>query len=349
MDECCTVRKEGSCPKCGKAGTKTHRETPAKHLSDAALEKTQGWSEVHVCFNPDCEVLYFHDASWVSFRESRTRVGFKEKEPPHPLCYCFHHTGEDFLKEIEEHGKPVSVDEIKRQVKEKNCRCEETNPTGLCCLGSINTFLKRAREKAKVSSTLSETGSGKTSFIEKIGLASVLTASACCGIPLLLALLGIGGLGLGKVLGAAHGFLSVLGFTLVGIGFFFYIREKKACAAAGCAMPNRRRTLAVLIAAALFVTGFTAWGSGLFSKGGGKMSFEPDVVLEVTGMTCEGCATHVRSVLTKVPGVREAEVRLKEGKAYVDTEGEVDPGKLEEAVKAIGYGAKVEKNKEKES
>lgn len=349
MDDCCEVRKEGSCPKCGKSGAKTHRGTPAGHLSDAGLEKTQGWSEVHVCFNPDCEVLYFHDTAWVSFRESRTRVGFKEKEPPHPLCYCFNHTGEEFLKEIEKHGKPISVEEIKRQVKAKNCRCETTNPTGLCCLGSIQTFIKRARGEMESVSALSENESGKASLIEKIGLASVVTASACCGIPLLLALLGVGGLGLGKVLGAAHGFLSLLGFALVGVGFFFYFREKKVCRAAGCAMPNRRRTLAVLIAAAFFVIGFTAWGSGLFSKAGGNMSFEPDVVLEVSGMTCEGCAAHVRSVLTKVPGVREAEVRLKEGKAYVDTEGGVDPHKLEEAVKAVGYGAKVEEKEGKGS
>lgn len=65
-----------------------------------------------------------------------------------------------------------------------------------------------------------------------------------------------------------------------------------------------------------------------------------EVVLNVKGMTCGGCANKVKDVLIKCAGVKDAHVNHKEGKAVVHVKrGKVDKEKLIEAVQGLGYVA----------
>ncbi len=63
--------------------------------------------------------------------------------------------------------------------------------------------------------------------------------------------------------------------------------------------------------------------------------------LTVTGMTCEGCATKVRSALTATEGVTGAEIDVATGAVKVLTDGTVSADDLEfavdEAVTQAGY------------
>ena len=55
-------------------------------------------------------------------------------------------------------------------------------------------------------------------------------------------------------------------------------------------------------------------------------------------MTCEGCALTVKNALTSVPGVVDAEVSYKEGKAVVKLSGsQTDEKQLANAVEKAGY------------
>ncbi|MFQ5630844.1 MAG: mercury(II) reductase [bacterium] len=64
--------------------------------------------------------------------------------------------------------------------------------------------------------------------------------------------------------------------------------------------------------------------------------------IEVTGMTCGGCATHVEEALRKVKGVLEARVPAwQKKKAVVTMAEEVAAEKLTKAIGKAGYGAKV--------
>jgi len=63
------------------------------------------------------------------------------------------------------------------------------------------------------------------------------------------------------------------------------------------------------------------------------------IELDITGMTCGHCQTGVAKALKTVPGVTDATVDLKTGKAVVH--GDVDPQTLVEAVVEEGYGAQV--------
>jgi copper chaperone CopZ len=66
-------------------------------------------------------------------------------------------------------------------------------------------------------------------------------------------------------------------------------------------------------------------------------------LLEIKGMTCEGCAAHVQKALVHVPGVAEAKVTYAKSEAQVC----IKPGQtvsgdpLVKAVEKAGYKAKV--------
>lgn len=60
--------------------------------------------------------------------------------------------------------------------------------------------------------------------------------------------------------------------------------------------------------------------------------------LDVAGMSCASCATHVTEALLEVEGVSRAKVDLESGSAMVGGEG-IDPDAVAAAVLEAGYTA----------
>ena len=63
--------------------------------------------------------------------------------------------------------------------------------------------------------------------------------------------------------------------------------------------------------------------------------------LEVSGMSCGHCVSHVKSALEGVDGVSRADVSLENNEAEVTLSTEVIDGDLIAAVEAAGYQAEV--------
>ncbi|MGH8111780.1 MAG: FAD-dependent oxidoreductase, partial [Rhodanobacteraceae bacterium] len=65
--------------------------------------------------------------------------------------------------------------------------------------------------------------------------------------------------------------------------------------------------------------------------------------LEISGMTCAGCAEHVKAALERVPGVRQARVSYlaKQATVTMGAHVRVGTGALEAAVGKAGYQARV--------
>jgi len=61
--------------------------------------------------------------------------------------------------------------------------------------------------------------------------------------------------------------------------------------------------------------------------------------LKITGMTCESCATHIKTALEKVPGVHAADVSYPHGTAQLDIGPGTPSEALTAAVAALGYRA----------
>jgi Cu+-exporting ATPase len=72
------------------------------------------------------------------------------------------------------------------------------------------------------------------------------------------------------------------------------------------------------------------------------------VALDITGMTCAACSARVEKMLSRVEGVRKAEVNLALERASVETDGKVAPQALVAAVEKAGYGAEMRSTDEVE-
>lgn len=59
--------------------------------------------------------------------------------------------------------------------------------------------------------------------------------------------------------------------------------------------------------------------------------------MAIEGITCQGCAAHLRSELLKVTGVLEAKVNYDQGSAVVIATPEVNETNLRKAVEVAGY------------
>ena len=81
----------------------------------------------------------------------------------------------------------------------------------------------------------------------------------------------------------------------------------------------------------------TSDGTGHQTKFG--LKGEPVTQLEITGMTCESCATHVEQALEKVPGVRSAGVSYATGIARLAMASDTPLAALKSAVASLGYRA----------
>jgi hypothetical protein len=73
------------------------------------------------------------------------RVGIKETDDPIPLCYCFGYGRRAIREDIRRAGDTDIQRIITERVRAGECRCEETNPSGGCCLGSVAKAIKEAR------------------------------------------------------------------------------------------------------------------------------------------------------------------------------------------------------------
>ncbi|MDO5059318.1 MAG: heavy metal-associated domain-containing protein [Neisseria sp.] len=63
------------------------------------------------------------------------------------------------------------------------------------------------------------------------------------------------------------------------------------------------------------------------------------VTLNISGMTCGGCANSVKRVLSEIPGVQNVEVEWQAGRARVEADDTVAAAVLVDAVEDAGFDA----------
>lgn len=196
-----------------------------------------------------------------------------------------------------------------------------------------------------------ERGANVESRAGVLGALSAVLASVCCGLPILMIVFGLGGLGLGSILGKHHWYFTGAGAVLLAVGWTVFLRERQRLRATGSEIRNAHLTPALLTIASVAVAGFgllnvsSALGLGskaqevahAASSSNGEMA---QVVLPVEGMTCVTCEWGIEKALGKLEGVIEAKASSAEHKVLIRYEpGSVTLPQMIEAVDATGYKA----------
>lgn len=135
-----------TCPNCKKEGLEVEKITVANHAKESCWPL--GDEPYFHCDNPECEVIYFTASGTRTLGRSevRTRVTFKEKSSPRPLCYCKQVTEEDVLRAIE--GGAISFEEVRAATGiGGGGHCKITNPAGRCCSRNYKPFIEKELAK----------------------------------------------------------------------------------------------------------------------------------------------------------------------------------------------------------
>lgn len=334
-----------------------------------------GW---RFCDSQDCDVVYFSEAGDRTFIKSQLKVpvGVKDTSGERPLCYCFGHSVASIKEELHTQGHSNALEDIRAKMKDPGCHCETSNPSGSCCLGSVGKGIKIAQEELGINRSDGQSGpvqakpsGSKADLIAKVGtIISAIMASSCCWLPFLLLAVGVSGAGIASTLEAYRPVFIVVTFGFLGAAFYFTYRPKKAVAAGRpdccstevtshvdcCAPANNRRfnmvtmnkvmlwAVTVLAVAFLF---FPSYVGAIFGTGNETAVTENmnQIVIQIEGMTCEGCAATVAQAIRPVPGVQAVQVSYPEGTAIAGTDParSIRTHRILDALQKAGYHGKI--------
>ena len=135
-----------ACPRCKKPGFDVERITVAAHAKESCWPL--GDEPYSYCDNPACEVIYFTASGGRLLKKSevKTRVTFKEKSSPRPLCYCKQVTEEDAIASLDKGAR--SFEEVKLATGiGGGGQCKITNPAGKCCSRNYQPFIEQELAK----------------------------------------------------------------------------------------------------------------------------------------------------------------------------------------------------------
>lgn len=367
------------CPVTGTRGRPIPEETVLAMASGMGLEDLRGrrW---HYCADLGCDTVYFDDERrTIEKSQVNVRIGEKETDAPHTVCYCFNHTVEEIEQDIARDGRTEIPGSIKAKVQAGECSCEVMNPKGTCCLGDVATEVKRAMSLQRGdasnpttsddscsatavdeacctvpggASTAPPSETPRRATVAAIGLSALtaLGASACCWLPLLLAVLGASSVGVAATFEGMRPYLLVIAPLFLGFSFYMLYLRKSPCADdSTCATQrgggSRVAKVFFWIAAGLLVFSL-AFPSSMAALLGGsaptsseRLATLPSLELRVTGMTCESCSATARAALMTVAGVEDAAADHERGTARVWYEGSLKPdhAALRRVLAAHGY------------
>ena len=160
FDECCSVPEawsstcesrvvaaSGACPTNGKVGKLIGSLTLKAMLARPLTELRP--VEYRFCRDTDCPTVYYSVDGLQTFVESDLRERVYQKHPQERdifVCYCFQHTIEEIIADVDASGGERVVLEINQAIKKGQCACDFRNPQGSCCLGNVNSVVKRAQQ-----------------------------------------------------------------------------------------------------------------------------------------------------------------------------------------------------------
>ncbi|NNE98676.1 MAG: hypothetical protein HKN25_06615 [Pyrinomonadaceae bacterium] len=191
-------------------------------------------------------------------------------------------------------------------------------------------------------------------------LFAAIISSLCCILPVLSIVLGVGAFGFATISETLRPYLLVVAFLAVGFAFYqTYFRREECGEDGSCATkPIGRINQLFLWIAAIGIVAFalfpfytaylvTALGSkapeisNQSSVATENVKQSKTVIIEVDGMTCDGCASHIDATLKKLKGVISAKASYKEKNVKVVYNPEqITLEKIKKAINEIGYVAK---------
>ena len=191
---------------------------------------------------------------------------------------------------------------------------------------------------------------------------AAIASSLCCVLPFVAVVFGLGAFGAASAFETSRPYLLALAFAALAFNFYRVYFRREACAEGqSCATKpvNKIKQLflwagVLVILTFAFAPYYTGYLAAAVSKpqqpstdttmpASAEMESQASktVVIDVEGMTCEGCAAHINETLKKLNGVVSAEADYpKKNVKVVFNPKQITLAQIKKAIDEIGYKAK---------
>jgi mercuric ion transport protein len=195
-------------------------------------------------------------------------------------------------------------------------------------------------------------GNSKSGKLAGVSILSAIAASLCCITPVLALISGASGAA--SSLSWMEPFRSyLLGLTVLVLGFAWYLKlkprtaEEIQCDCEEDEKPPFRQTkkfLGIVTAFALLMMAFPYYAKIFYPKEVKKELVVIDktnlqkVEFNITGMTCEACASHIGNEVRKLDGVATSKIEYAEGTGLVEFDAsKLNKDEIIKTINATGY------------
>ena len=191
---------------------------------------------------------------------------------------------------------------------------------------------------------------------------AAIASSLCCVLPLIAVVFGLGAFGAASAFETLRPYLLVLAFSALAFSFYrVYFRREECAEGQSCSTKPISKInqiflwsgLMATIAFALapYYTGYIAaavttphqptTSETMPIAAETEAQANKTAIIEVEGMTCEGCAVHINETLKKVKGIVSAEANYPQKNVkVVYNPKQITLKQIKKAIDEIGYKAK---------
>ncbi len=193
----------------------------------------------------------------------------------------------------------------------------------------------------------------KSGFALTGAVVAAVTASLCCILPLIAAVLGFTGFAASQFFEHWRPYLLVVTLGLLALGFYVAYRSprRRACEVGSVCertpIGRWNRAALWLVAVSVVVLAAFPYYSGRVARAVTKtqqpaelaaQSGQAHAVLKIDGMVCGSCAALLEKKLSQISGVRRAEVSFEKKQAMLDYDPRtVHPSSFAKAITDVGY------------
>ncbi|AZR74506.1 (2Fe-2S)-binding protein [Anoxybacter fermentans] len=147
MSSCCSSQENVSkvCPVCGREGQIVKSITVKNLVIEEEVKRVEE-RDYYICFNPECEVVYFDNEGEIfNQQQIKVPIWYKKGADPKYICYCARVTEDEIIDAVTNGAKDIkSVMEMTGAMKEGKCLIN--NPTGKCCHQEVKKVIDKALE-----------------------------------------------------------------------------------------------------------------------------------------------------------------------------------------------------------
>jgi len=142
------------CPTCNKIGKKVFNSVFRSNVKSDSLQKIDMNKQNYICYNSDCETVYYDDnKTTISHSELKREIWFKKVAKRKIICYCNNIDKEQIREAIKIHNLETWEDITSHYRKKVIEKCEVLNPTGYCCRETFDKVVNKLKIEIKSSST----------------------------------------------------------------------------------------------------------------------------------------------------------------------------------------------------